>query len=449
MITVPSYQGKKVGVFGLARSGLAAVHSLVASGAEVFAWDDNEAARGLVESCAADLYSLDFAELDALMLAPGVPLTHPEPHPLVLKATASNTPLISDFDVFEAARSSLPKHKVIGVTGTNGKSTTTALIGHILASCDVPVAVGGNIGTGVMALNALPEGGVYVFELSSFQLDLTKHLECNVGVLLNMSPDHLDRHGNMDGYIAAKKRLFDMQAEGATSIIGVDDEVCAMLAQTLPATIKISGAMELSDGVSAVGGTLKGAKCGDIGSLAGISSLQGTHNWQNAAAAFAATRAVGVDAKEILGAMETFPGLEHRQEIVSHDKGILIVNDSKATNVDSAVRALETFKNIRWIAGGRAKDKDFSALANSVQSVRHAYLMGEHANQIADCLPQSLPLSQLDTLEEAVHVALGEAEAGDTVLLSPACTAFDQFANFEKRGEAFKAEVAAVVGARS
>lgn len=451
MITVPAYQGKKVGVFGLARSGLATVHSLVASGASVFAWDDNESARQSVKSCAADLYSMDFNSLDALVLSPGVPLTHPKPHPLVLKAKSAGVPLISDLDLFQAARDSLPAHKVIGITGTNGKSTTTALIGHILAENGVPTAVGGNIGTGVMALDALQGGGVYVLELSSFQLDLTCHLSCDIGVLLNMSPDHLDRHGDMAGYVAAKRRLFDMQSADGVAIVGVDDDICCRIASGLASVTTISGCQSKdADVYVADDGLIKAS--GDLEpreSIAEVRSLQGSHNRQNAASAYAATKAVGLQDAAILEAMATFPGLEHRQEIVSSAGGILVVNDSKATNVESAKRALETFENIRWIAGGRAKDKDFSSLASSLQTVRRAYLMGEHANLIAKALPASLPQTRFTTMAEAVSGALSDAQAGDTVLLSPACTAFDQYENFEKRGDAFKSEVATYMGARS
>lgn len=451
MITVPAYQGKKIGVFGLARSGLATVHSLVASGAEVFAWDDNVEARESVSTSSSDLYAMDLGTLDALVLAPGVPLTHPEPHPLVIKANAAGVPLISDLDVFQAARKSLPGHTLIGITGTNGKSTTTALIGHILKENGIPTAVGGNIGTGVMALDALPSGGVYVFELSSFQLDLTAQMHCDVAILLNISPDHLDRHGNMAGYVSAKRKLFDMQNKGAVAVIGVDDDTCRDVAESLASPTRVSGDKGLIADVYVANGELLDTRSKEkrVGSITQIKSLQGVHNWQNAAAAFAAVKAVGLGDDKILQAMETFPGLEHRQEIVFNDGDVLVVNDSKATNVDSAKRALETFGNIRWVAGGRAKDRDFSGLLSSLHSVRGAYLMGEHASLIAGVLPKSLPRTCFATMAEAVDVALNDAEPGDTVLLSPACTAFDQYENFEKRGEAFKAEVAAFTGGRS
>lgn len=450
MITAPAYQGRSIGVFGLARSGLATVHALVASGATVFAWDDNAPAREAVSTCAEDLYAMDFDKLDALVLAPGVPLTHPAPHPLVTKAKSSCTPLISDLDVFEAARATLPDHKVVGITGTNGKSTTTALIGHILRQAGLPTAVGGNIGTGVLALNPLPAGGVYVFELSSFQLDLCQALACDVAILLNMSPDHLDRHGRMGRYVAAKKRLFDMQAASGVSIIGMDDDHCRSIAADSQNVIPVSVASHPEGGVSVKNSILTSQLSSEWSvDLSSIASLQGSHNHQNAAAAVAACQSLGLGVDDIQRGLESFPGLEHRQELVSFKPGIAVVNDSKATNVDAAVRALNTFDKIRWIAGGRSKDKDFGDLANAVTSVRKAYLMGEDGDTIAAVLPPELPRSVRATMLEALAEALGDAETGDTVLLSPACTAFDQFPDFEKRGEAFKAAVMKAGGQQS
>lgn len=447
MITSPAYQHKKIGVFGLARSGLATVHALVASGATVCAWDDNAAARATVESCAVNLYQLDFADLDALVLAPGVPVTHPAPHALVTKAQNAGVPIISDIDVFEAARTTLPAHKTVAITGTNGKSTTTALIGHIIGEAGLPVAVGGNIGTGVLDLPPLPEGGVYVFELSSFQLDITRAFDADVAVLLNISPDHLDRHGTMDRYVAAKKRLFDMQSGDKVAVIGVDDafgpDIAATCAQQV---VPVSGLASVPGGVSGHSGELtdqSGSEPQEIGPMSGINTLRGAHNWQNAAAAFAACRALGLTPEQIFSGIESFPGLEHRQQVIAYLPGVTVVNDSKATNVDAARRALESFRKIRWIAGGRAKDRDFSSMASSLDAVRKAYLMGEDAGLIAAALPAALPAARFDTMLEALGAALADAEQGDTVLLSPACTAFDQFANFEARGVAFTEAVAA------
>ena len=448
MITAPAYQGKKVGVFGLARSGLSAVHSLVASGAQVYAWDDNEAARAMVQSCAVNLYEMDFANLDELVLAPGVPLTHPEPHPVVRKAKAAGVTVTCDLEIFEAARASLPEHKVVGITGTNGKSTTTALIGHILKEAGYPVAVGGNIGTGVLALDALPKGGVYVFELSSFQLDLCHSLRCDVAALLNVTPDHLDRHGSMEAYVAAKKRIFELQTENNVAVIGLDDDHSRLIAKGLDGVIGVSTQDTSENGLSVRDGVLFSNQGEKIASLEAIPSLQGQHNWQNAGVAFACCRALGLAEDVILKAIRSFPGLAHRQEILAVNADYTVVNDSKATNVDAACRALTTFDQIRWIAGGRAKDKDFSALVGAMQSVRKAYLMGEHAELIARALPQSLPTAIFETMPKAIEEALVDAETGDTVLLSPACTAFDQYANFEQRGEAFRSTVTSALGAR-
>lgn len=441
MITAPTYQDKRIGVFGLARSGLATVHSLVASGAKVFAWDDNEAAREQVRGFASDLYTMDFNDLDALVLAPGVPLTHPEPHTLVKKARACNLPIISDIEIFQAARATLPAHKTIGITGTNGKSTTTALVGHILANAGRKVAIGGNIGTGVLALEPLPNGGIYVFELSSFQLDLTSSFDSDVAVLLNISPDHLDRHGSMAGYIAAKSRLVEQQGKNGTAVIAVDDQPSREVAATCRSVVLVSSLTTFETGVSVKNGILIDdidGQAARVGSLADVQSLQGAHNWQNAAAAYGACRTIGLSPEEIYEGLCNFPGLAHRQEIVPFRGDIRVVNDSKATNVDAATRALQTYDRIRWIAGGRAKDDDFSALGRSVGTVSKAYLMGEAARAIGNAMPSTLPVEYYPAMADAVTAAVSDAEQGDTILLSPACTAFDQFANFEKRGEAFK-----------
>ncbi len=449
MITAPAYQDKRIGVFGLARSGLATVHSLVASGAKVFAWDDNQAAREQVRGFASDLYAMDFKDLDALVVAPGVPLTHPEPHKLVQKAQACNLPIISDVEIFQAARATLPAHKTVGITGTNGKSTTTALIGHILAAAGRPVAIGGNIGTGVLALDPLPSGGVYVFELSSFQLDITASFDSDVAVLLNISPDHLDRHGSMAGYIAAKSRLIEQQGKGGTAVIAVDDQPSRDVAAICRSVVLVSSQTQVETGVSVRSGILIDDIDGQsavVGSLKEVQSLQGTHNWQNAAAAYGACRTLGLSPEKIYAGLCSFPGLAHRQEIVPFRDGIRVVNDSKATNVDAATRALQTYDNIRWIAGGRAKDDDFDALGRSVGTVCKAYLMGEAARAIGRAMPANLAIEYYPAMTDAVTAAVSDAERGDTILLSPACTAFDQFANFEARGEIFKQTIKQLPG---
>ncbi len=449
MITAPAYQDKRIGVFGLARSGLATVHSLVASGAHVFAWDDNAQAREQVRGFAADLYTMDFGDLDALIVAPGVPLTHPDPHPLVKKANDCNVPIIGDIEIFQAARAALPAHKIIGITGTNGKSTTTALVGHILTASGRKVAIGGNIGTGVLALDPLPAGGFYVFELSSFQLDLTVSFDSDVAVLLNISPDHLDRHGSMAGYIAAKSRLIEQQGKGGTAVIAVDDQSSRDVASNCQSVVLVSSQTEIETGVSVRDGILIDDIDGQavaVGSLIDVQSLQGAHNWQNAAAAYGACRTLGLTSAEIYSGLCSFPGLAHRQEIVPFREAITVVNDSKATNVDAAARALQTFDHIRWIAGGRAKGDDFDDLGKSVGTVRKAYLMGEAASVIGQAMPASLEVEYHTTMMDAVTAAASEAEQGDTILLSPACTSFDQFASFEERGDIFKQTIGQLLG---
>ncbi len=444
MITAPTYQGKTIGVFGLARTGVAAVKALRASGATVWAWDDMQARRDAVGSAAKDLYRADFAGLDALLLAPGVPLTHPTPHALVTKAWQAGVPLISDFDIFEAARAALPYHHCIGITGTNGKSTTTALIGHMIAACGRPVAIGGNIGKGVLSLDPVPAGGVYVFEMSSFQLDLTHSFMADIGVLLNLSPDHLDRHGDMAGYIAAKKRLFDMQDDAGVAVLGRDDaDTRAVEDEIRGEAISISGEQQQGD-VFVADGRLMDAMSGSpvaVGRIAEIETLQGTHNWQNAAAAYAVGRKLGLSPADIFASFRSFAGLAHRQELVAERQGVRYVNDSKATNVDAAVRALSSFDHIHWIAGGRPKDKSFEALMAFKSRIKHAYLLGEAADALAHMLRDEIPYSDCRDMAHAVARAARRAEDGDTVLLSPACTAFDQFTDFEARGEAFRAAV--------
>lgn len=449
MIVASAYKGKTVGVFGLARTGVAAVDALAASGAKVAAWDDNVERRTGAAEHSVNLYSADFTELDALLLAPGVPLTHPKPHALVDKAHEFGTPIISDLDVFETARADLPTHKTVAITGTNGKSTTTALVGHMLDACGCGVALGGNIGTGVLSLDPLAAGGVYVFELSSFQLDLASDFKADVAVLMNMSADHIDRHGTFENYLAAKAHLFDMQEKDAVAVIGVDDESGVALAEKLGArAIRISVEKELSVGIYVSGGLLIDALDGEatpVGDITGAKALHGVHNWQNAAAVYAVGRSLGLESTAILDALHSFPGLEHRQEIVATIDGVRYVNDSKATNSDAAARALASFHNIHWIAGGRAKEASFSHLAHRMADVKACYFIGEAAGQLAkDLKPHHLVIHE--NLEHAFSAAHAAAAIGDTILLSPACTAFDQFSDFEQRGRTFKALVAATSG---
>lgn len=461
MITVRAYQGKTVAVFGLARSGLAAVRALIAGGARVIAWDDNadkcNAARDLGADI-ADLNTLSWQGIAALVASPGVPLTHPQPHAVIAAAKAAGVAVIGDMELFAKARAALPGTKVVAVTGTNGKSTTTALIGHILTEAGMDVAVGGNIGHAVLDLEPLPAGGVYVLEMSSYQIDLTQVFVPDVAVLLNITPDHLDRHGGMEGYVAAKERLFAGQNGSDVAVIGVDDEYGADFAARLvkkqgPKVIAISAEKKLPHGISATGGIVVDGQA--VGDVLSAPALRGAHNWQNAAAAFAACRSLGVAADIILAACKSFPGLAHRMERAGAVGGIEFINDSKATNLDAAAKALAAFDPIYWIAGGRPKSTDLSPLAMYFPRIRKAYLIGEASDDFARTLEGALPFERCGTLDiattRAALDALGEGAPEPVVLLSPACASYDQFANFEARGDAFRGLVEglpAVIAAR-
>ncbi|MBK5911705.1 UDP-N-acetylmuramoyl-L-alanine--D-glutamate ligase [Rhodothalassium salexigens] len=452
MIPVPAYHGRRIAVFGLARTGLASCRALEASGATVLAWDDNADRRAPVTDLACDLYAADFAAIDALLLAPGVPLTHPAPHPLVARAAAAGCPILGDVELFETARPHLPAHRLVAITGTNGKSTSTALMAHVAAAAGRPSVAAGNIGVPVLSLNPLDAGGVYVLETSSFQIDLTHSLRADVAILLNITPDHLDRHGSMAGYVRAKERLFEMQAPDATAVIGVDDAPGRRLAarcrqRVVP--VSVTGAVEGGVYVSATG-TLIDAIDGaarPVADLAGLAALAGRHNWQNAAAVYAAGRALGLAADAIARGLEGFTGLAHRMEPVATRGDVLFVNDSKATNPDAATRALAAFERVHWIAGGRAKDPHFQPLRDgagrdALAHVTHAYLIGEAAGDLAQALGTQVEHSRHAGMAQAVAAAAARARPGEVVLLSPACASFDAYADFEARGEAFRAAVA-------
>ncbi len=459
MITVRAYQSKTVAVFGLARSGLASVEALVSGGARVFAGDDN------AEKCAAakrlgaevvDFSAIDWRTVTAFVVSPGVPLTHPAPHPFIAAAQAAGVPIIGDMELFAQARADLPIASVVAVTGTNGKSTTTALIGHVLQKTDHATAVGGNIGRAVLDLDPLPEGGIYVLEVSSYQIDLMQSFVPDVAVLLNITPDHLDRHGDLAHYEAVKERLFAGQTANHAAVIGVDDAHGIRFAARLAAAhgqrvIPISGDYVPGGGIGIKDGILldgiEGAMV-PIGNLAGAVALRGRHNWQNAAAAYAAARSLGVPAGAAFRALMTFPGLEHRIERVAMVGNIEFINDSKATNVDAASKALATFERIYWIAGGRPKTTDLSALAPFFPRIRRAYLIGEAARDFAASLNGTVDHVIAGDLGAAVAMAHADAlkdGAPSTVLLSPACASFDQFSDYEARGRTFKELVGRVV----
>lgn len=459
MIPITEYAGKDVAVFGLGRTGLSAAKALKAGGARVHAWDDNEATRAKAEDAGLELSDInkrDWQTFAALVLSPGVPYKFPQPHRIVRMAEMTGVPIVGDMELFARAVQALPERgrpKIIGITGTNGKSTTTALIGHILRHAGRDVRIGGNIGTGVLDLASLHANAYYVLELSSYQLDLVKSLHCDVAVLLNMSPDHLDRHGGMEGYQAAKMRIFQNQTPRDTAVVGFDDVITQSIAIGLSAArqakvVQVASTYALGRGVSAVDGYLwdsQAGKASKIGKLADCPSLPGRHNHQNAAAAFAACRALGVGDGIIFEAMTTFPGLEHRMEQVGQMDGIRFVNDSKATNAQAAEQALKSYENIYWIAGGVAKAEGIAPLGPCFPRIRKAYLIGEAQDKFASTLDGAVPSEKCGTLENAIEAAFKDAKAGGepdpVILLSPACASFDQFKDFEARGDAFREKV--------
>jgi UDP-N-acetylmuramoylalanine--D-glutamate ligase len=448
MIVVDKFAGRRVAVLGLARSGIAAARSLAAGGAAVLAWDDKEAARDAVagDIALADPAAADFRHIAALILSPGIPHSFPKPHPAVLRARAAGTEIIGDIELLGRAR---PDARYVGITGTNGKSTTTALIGHILAAAGKRVEIGGNLGTAALSLAPLGQNGTYVLELSSFQLELVTSLACDVAVLLNITPDHLDRHGDMAGYIAAKRRIFAGQGAGATAIVGIDDPICRDICDELRAgstrVVPISVTMPAPGGIYIEDGWLidaTGPRPVRVFELARAERLPGTHNWQNAAAAYAAARAVGVEVEAAVEAIRTFPGLAHRQELVATIDGVRFINDSKATNADAAEKALACYQAIYWIVGGLPKAGGITSLAPYFERLRHAYLIGSATEEFAATLGASVPFTRCGDLAIAVAAASEEARADGApdavVLLSPACASYDQFAHFEARGDAFR-----------
>ena len=457
MIEISEFAGKQVAVLGLERSGLSAARSLAAGGADLRAWDDEPARRDGAQAegiTIADLYAMDWAGVAALVVSPGIPATGPDAHQIVQEAKAYRCEIIGDVELF--ARRNLPA-RVVAITGTNGKSTTTALAGHVLRACGRECAEGGNLGTAVLDLPALAADDVYVLELSSFQTAQTKSFAADVAVLLNLSPDHLDRHGNMAGYVTAKKRLFAGQRPGQLAVVGVDDDDSRAVFDELAAqegrrVLAVSGNGPVDAGVFVVGGLLYDASAEK--SSAAVADLNqgrliGAHNWQNAAAAFAIATELGCDPEPAAEALISFSGLPHRMELVGEADGVRFFNDSKATNMDAAGRALSAFPDIYWIAGGRPKDLGPDVLSPWFENVRHAFLIGEATESFATALTGSVPFSRSGDLDHAVadaHTkAKRNAEDGAVVLLSPACASFDQFADFQARGDAFRAAARAII----
>ena len=460
MILVPGIDKRKVAVFGLGATGLSACASLAASGAEVFCWDENADARVKTDNTAwAAVHPKEWpwAELLFVVLSPGVPLTHPKPHVIVRKAKQEKVEILGDIELFARALDALdPKvrPRVIAVTGSNGKSTTTALIGHILREADRRVAVGGNIGEPVLRLDPPAEGLIYVLELSSYQLELTDRFHADTAVLLNITPDHLDRHGSLANYVAAKRRIFRNSGAGDRAVVGVDDDltqsICATLAARTPVSVApVSALGALGQGVFALGGRLfyrLDGKTGEAGDIAAAPALKGVHNAQNAGAALAAVLFEGVSPTAAVRSMMRFKGLKHRMEPVARIGAVQFVNDSKATNADAAANALKAYDNIYWIAGGRAKTDGVASLRPLMTRVRGAYLIGESAQRLEGELAGAAPVFQCGDLKSAVRRAARDAaESGSAacVLLSPACASQDQFRNFEDRGDQFRSLVEA------
>jgi UDP-N-acetylmuramoylalanine--D-glutamate ligase len=371
----------------------------------------------------ADPLGIDLTGFDGIVVSPGIPLNR---HPIASKAREAGVPLIGDIELFAEARPSLPPHKVIGITGTNGKSTTTALIHHILKTAGVPALLGGNIGLPILGRDPLPAGGVYVLELSSYQIDLTHSLDCDVAVLTNITPDHLDRYDGFEGYVASKARLFQLQSAPHVAVIATEDDPSRAIAS------------RISHRLIRVAST-------DVDDQSHWPALQGPHNAQNAAVAIAVARALGIDAFDIEKGLITYPGLPHRMERVAEKDGVLFVNDSKATNPTSTAPALAAFPAIHWILGGLAKTDDLDACAPHFDHVRAAYTIGEAGPMFADILRVAgKPVSEAVTLDKAVRMAAEAAKQGEVVMLSPACASFDQFKDYEARGDAFRAAVGAL-----
>ncbi|MBN8962197.1 MAG: UDP-N-acetylmuramoyl-L-alanine--D-glutamate ligase [Rhizobiales bacterium] len=461
MIPVTSFAGKRVAVFGLGGSGLASCEALRAGGADVVACDDNAdrmAAAAKAGFATADLRDAAWETFAALVLTPGVPLTHPQPHWTVLAAQRAGVEVIGDIELFcRERRRHAPNAPFVAITGTNGKSTTTALIAHLMREAGHDVQMGGNIGTAILSLEPPRAGRVHVIEMSSYQIDLCPSLDPSVGILLNVSEDHIDRHGSIDHYAAVKERLVAGVQPGGAAIVGVDDGWCRAVADRLDQAgkpvVRVSVKQPLADGMyverDAIIRAAGGART-EIARIGGIGSLRGVHNAQNATCAAAAVLALGVNSDVLQKGLRSFPGLAHRMEQTGRRGNVLFVNDSKGTNADATARALASFGDIFWIAGGKPKSGGITSLAEFFPRVRKAYLIGVAAQEFAATLEGKVPYEISETLEVAVPNAARDADAAGladaVVLLSPACASFDQFPNFEVRGVRFGELVRALDG---
>ena len=434
MIVSSAFAGKRFAVLGLARSGVASVESLLASGAQVTVWDSREEPRATFEGRAdiADPLAIDLTGFDGMVVSPGVPLNR---HPIADHARAAGVPIIGDIELFAQARAELPPHRVVGITGTNGKSTTTMLVHHICAAAGLPVRLGGNIGLPILGQEPLPEGGVYVLELSSYQIDLTQSLACDVAALINLSPDHLDRYDGFSGYAASKARLFAMQRGDQQAVFGCGDEH----------TLKIASEASASHDAGMVHIVAPDALTGQ----ADWPSLQGPHNLQNAAIAVEIVRQLGIGEDVWRPALASFVGLPHRMERVAEADGVLYVNDSKATNPASTAPALGAYPRIHWILGGLPKSDDLDECVPYFSHVVAAYTIGEAGPRFAELLEPVMPVTRSEMLCDAVRQAMDAAQPGDVVMLSPACASLDQFRDFEARGDSFRQIVEALIEDRA
>jgi UDP-N-acetylmuramoylalanine--D-glutamate ligase len=465
VIPITTFAGQRVAVFGLGGSGLVSASALLAGGADVVGYDDS--ADSLAKANAAgipiaDLHGVDWSKLKALVLAPGVPLTYPSPHWSVQLAHKAGVSVIGDIELFCRERRRLaPDAPFVAITGTNGKSTTTALVAHLAASAGLDAQLGGNIGTAILALKpplaASKPPRVHVIECSSYQVDLAPSLDPSIGILINLSEDHLDRHGTMAHYAAVKERLVAGVPAQGTAIVGVDDEWCRdiadRLAQSGRCVVRISVRHPLTDGIYVENRRVMRAVAGSaapIAEIGGIGSLRGQHNAQNAACASATALALGLSQEAIQAGLRSFPGLAHRMEEVGRRGSALFVNDSKATNADSTAQALVCFDDIFWIAGGKPKTGGIESLREFFPRIRKAYLIGEAAMEFAATLGDAVPHKITGTLDKAIAAAARDAGMSTArepvVLLSPACASFDQYRNFEVRGDAFRTLVRALPG---
>ncbi|MEO9635906.1 MAG: UDP-N-acetylmuramoyl-L-alanine--D-glutamate ligase [Parasphingorhabdus sp.] len=430
MIVSSAFSGKRYAILGLARSGMAVLESLHASGAELLAWDNREELRESVADKAriADPLESDLTGFEAIVVSPGVPLNS---HPIAQKAAASGVPIIGDIELFAQARSALPPHRVVGITGTNGKSTTTALVHHILERSGLPAVMGGNIGLPILSQKPMAEDGVYVLELSSYQIDLTRSLDCDVALLLNISPDHLDRYSGFDAYAASKARLFDMLGSNHHAIFASADEKTQLALHGLRDLGRVENIVDTSSVA--------------IAGQSDWPSLQGPHNLQNAIAAIATVEALGISEDQWRPALESFQGLSHRMERIAESNGVLFVNDSKATNPASTGPALGAYPKIHWIVGGLPKSDDLIECEPFYKNVVSAYTIGEAGPLFGKLLADHMPVISCEMMLTAVQRAAANAKPGEVVLLSPACASFDQFRDFEARGDCFRSGVNSVI----